>query len=163
MADSLQTAFFFKFIFIDKNWCLLIWILLRFVPQCPVDNKPSLVQIMAWRQTGDKGVSVPMMALFIDTSMLQSALMSKLEVASSNFLIGYCKYNFQVALFLNEEMFLLFELFPSCLCDQKSYGVGYHFRTHSIHSTTVQYGNVNSLIYTWQRNADDFYCGTEIN
>ena len=31
-----------------------------FVPKCPIDNIPSLVQIMAWRRPGNKPLSEPM-------------------------------------------------------------------------------------------------------
>ena len=34
----------------------------KIVPKGPIDNKPVLVQIMAWYQTGDKLLSEPMMA-----------------------------------------------------------------------------------------------------
>ena len=36
-----------------------IW--LKFVPRDPINNIPSLVQIMAWRRPGDKPLSEPMM------------------------------------------------------------------------------------------------------
>ena len=35
----------------------------------PIDNKPSLVQIMAWHQTGAKPLSQPLMAQFTDAYM----------------------------------------------------------------------------------------------
>ena len=44
----------FKYIFFDENDRILIRISLKFVPRSPVDNKPALVQVMAWRRTGDK-------------------------------------------------------------------------------------------------------------
>ena len=34
---------------------------LKFVPKGPINNYPSLVQIMAWRRSGDKPLSEPMM------------------------------------------------------------------------------------------------------
>ena len=38
-------------------------ILLQFIPKYkgPINNKPALVQIMAWRPTGDKSLSEPML------------------------------------------------------------------------------------------------------
>ena len=39
--------------------------LLKFVNVGPVDNKLTLVQMMAWQQIGDK----PMMAQFTDTNI----------------------------------------------------------------------------------------------
>ena len=38
-----------------------IKISLKFVPKGPINNCPSLVQIMAWRRPGDKPLSEPMM------------------------------------------------------------------------------------------------------
>ena len=54
---------------------VLIKISLKFVPQGPVDNIPVLVQIMAWRRSGDKPLSEPMMAKFNDSYMRHSASM----------------------------------------------------------------------------------------
>ena len=35
---------------------------LKFIPKVPIDNKPALIHIMAWRRPGDKPLSEPMMA-----------------------------------------------------------------------------------------------------
>ena len=51
----------FKRIFFNKNVWILIKISLKFVPKGPINNIPSLVQIMAWRRSGDKPLSEPMM------------------------------------------------------------------------------------------------------
>ena len=43
---------------------VIMWISLisiKFVPKVPTSNTPALVQIMAWRQPGDKPLSEPMM------------------------------------------------------------------------------------------------------
>ena len=45
---------FFKWIFLNENGRIPIQISLKFVPKSPIDNKAALVQIMAWRPTGDK-------------------------------------------------------------------------------------------------------------
>ena len=37
-----------------------------FVPKEPIDNKPALVQVMAWHWTGGKPLHEPMMAQSID-------------------------------------------------------------------------------------------------
>ena len=52
-ADSVFKCFFLK-----DNW---LKISLKFVPKGPINNIPSLFQIMAWRWTGDKPLSEPMM------------------------------------------------------------------------------------------------------
>ena len=51
----------FKRIFINENVWIAIKILLKFVPKGPVNNIPSLVQIMTWRRRGDKPLSEPRM------------------------------------------------------------------------------------------------------
>ena len=51
----------FKCNFLNENVWIPIKILLKFVPQCPINNIPALVQIMAWRRSGDKPLSEPMM------------------------------------------------------------------------------------------------------
>ena len=48
----------FKCIFLNENVWILLKILLKFVPKGPINNIPSLVQIMAWRRPGDKPLSV---------------------------------------------------------------------------------------------------------
>ena len=51
----------FKYIFLNENVWISIKISLKFVPKGPINNIPSLVQIMAWRRPGDKPLSEPMM------------------------------------------------------------------------------------------------------
>ena len=63
----------FKWIFFNENVWNSIKISLKFVPKVPIDNIPALVQIMAWRRTGDKLLSEPMMAQFNDAYMRHSA------------------------------------------------------------------------------------------
>ena len=51
----------FKCIFLNENVWIPITIWLEFVPRGPINNVPALVQIMAWRRSGDKPLSEPMM------------------------------------------------------------------------------------------------------
>ena len=51
----------FKYIFLNENGWIPIKISLKFVPKGRINNIPALVQIMAWRRTGDKPLSEPMM------------------------------------------------------------------------------------------------------
>ena len=51
----------FKCIFLNENVWIPIKISLQFVPKGPINNIPALVQIMAWRRSGDKPLSEPMM------------------------------------------------------------------------------------------------------
>ena len=55
---------YFQVHFRDKKFCILIKILLKFVPKGPIDNISALVEIMAWRQIGAKILSQPMLTRF---------------------------------------------------------------------------------------------------
>ena len=55
-ADNIFTCIFFK-----ENCCILIKFSLKYVRNGPIDNNSALVQIIAWRQSGDKPLSEPMM------------------------------------------------------------------------------------------------------
>ena len=59
----------FKCIFLNEKYRISIRISLKFVPKGPIDNKPALVQVMAWRRTGDKPLSEPMLTQFTDAYM----------------------------------------------------------------------------------------------
>ena len=50
-----------KLIFLNQNVWISIRISLTFVPKGPINNIPALVQIMAWRRSGDKPLSETMM------------------------------------------------------------------------------------------------------
>ena len=49
--------------------CISIKISLKFVSTCPIDNMPTLVQIMACHRIDGESLFEPMMALFTDASM----------------------------------------------------------------------------------------------
>ena len=59
----------FKYIFLSENDRISIQISLKFVLRGPFDNKPSLFQVMAWRQTGDKPLPEPMLTKFTNAYM----------------------------------------------------------------------------------------------
>ena len=59
----------FKCIFLNENDKILIQISLKLVPRSPIDNKPALVQVTAWRRTGDKPLPEPIMTQFPDAYM----------------------------------------------------------------------------------------------
>ena len=52
----------FKCVFLSENVRISIKISLKFVPKGPINNIPALVQIIAWRRSGDKPLSEPMLA-----------------------------------------------------------------------------------------------------
>ena len=51
----------FKCFFLNENLWITSQISLKFVPKGPINNIPSLVQIMAWRHPGGKPLSEPTM------------------------------------------------------------------------------------------------------
>ena len=64
----------FKCIFMNEKFCVLIPISLKFVPKGPIKNIPALVQIMAWRLSGDKPLSEQMLIQFTDAYTMYAAL-----------------------------------------------------------------------------------------
>ena len=50
----------FKRIFLNENVRISIKISQKLVPKGPINNNPAMVQIMAWRRSGDKPLSEPM-------------------------------------------------------------------------------------------------------
>ena len=59
-----------------EKFCILIPISLKSVPKGSIDNNSALVRVMAWRRTGDKKVSEPMLTQFIDAFMRHQGEMS---------------------------------------------------------------------------------------
>ena len=76
----------FKCIFPNENAWLSIKISLKFVPKGPINNIPSLDQIMAWRHQVDKPLSEPMMVWFL-THICTTQWVD---------MMGMCKYRFGV-------------------------------------------------------------------
>ena len=66
----------FKCIFLNDNDRILIEIALKFVPRSPINNQPILVQVMAWRRTGDKPLLEQMLTQFTDAHMSHLGEMS---------------------------------------------------------------------------------------
>ena len=64
LADDIS-----KCIFLNENINIMIQISLKLVPRSPIDNKPALDQVMAWRQTCDKPLPETMMTQFTDEYM----------------------------------------------------------------------------------------------
>ena len=52
----------FKCIFVNENFCILIWISLTFVHRDQIDNKSAFIQGMAWCWTRGKPLPKPMVA-----------------------------------------------------------------------------------------------------
>ena len=56
-------------IFLNENDRIPIQISFNHAPRSPIDNKPALVQVMAWCPTGDKPLPEPMMTQISDAYM----------------------------------------------------------------------------------------------
>ena len=54
----------FRCIFLNEDDRIPIWISLKFVAMSPIDNKPALVQVTAWRRKGDKPLPGPILIQF---------------------------------------------------------------------------------------------------
>ena len=61
LADDIS-----KWIFLNENDRIPTQISLKFVPKSLIYNKPALVQVMAWRRTGDKPLPEALIAQLID-------------------------------------------------------------------------------------------------
>ena len=64
--------------FVELNIYISIQMFLKCVSEGLSDNKPAMVQVMAWQQTGDKPLSEPMMAKFSQWCHMASSGWSKL-------------------------------------------------------------------------------------
>ena len=64
LADNI-----FKRILLNENVRILIQISLKFVPVGSIDDKTALVQVMAWRHTGDKPLPEAMLTQFTEAYM----------------------------------------------------------------------------------------------
>ena len=73
----------FKCILLIEEFSILIPISLKYVFEHPIDNKATLIQIMAWRWTDDKALSEPMLA-FILLMYLCVVSLNELTVAMLN-------------------------------------------------------------------------------
>ena len=76
----------FMCIFFNENCCILIKFSLKYVRKGPIDNNPALVEIMAWRRSGDKPLSQPMMISLptdICVARLQCVNLNKLSSKQS--------------------------------------------------------------------------------
>ena len=53
-----------KLIFFNESICFVILISLKIIPTCEINNKPILLQIMAWRWFNNEPLSDTMMTYF---------------------------------------------------------------------------------------------------
>ena len=62
----------FQTLFMNENVRVFIQISLKFVPKGPIDDKSSLVQVMAWPRSSNKQLPEPVKAQFSDAHMWTS-------------------------------------------------------------------------------------------
>ena len=67
----------FQMHFFYENDVIPLRISLKFVPRSPINNKPALVQVIAWHQTGDKPLPEPMLTQLTDAYMQHWGEMSQ--------------------------------------------------------------------------------------
>ena len=70
-----QTTFSNAFFFMNEQFLILIQMSLKFIPKVLIDNKSVLVQVMAWRRTGDKPLPKSVIIQFIDACMRHEGMM----------------------------------------------------------------------------------------
>ena len=78
MTAILQMTFL-KCIFLNENVSIFIKIALKFMPKVPINNIPTLFQIMPWHRAGNKPLSEPMMV----------SLLMHISVGRSQWIITY--------------------------------------------------------------------------
>ena len=66
----------FNCISLNENDRIQIQISLKYVPRSLIDNKPALVQVMAWHRICDMPLSEPMLTWFTDAYMRHQGEMS---------------------------------------------------------------------------------------
>ena len=66
---AILTDDIFKCIFLNVNYIILFQISLEIVSGSPIENKPALVQVMAWHRIGDKPLPEPRLTPFTDAYM----------------------------------------------------------------------------------------------
>ena len=86
-ADDIFTC-----IFVNENCSILVKFSLKYVRNGPIDNNRALVQIMAWRRSGDKPLSEPMM-ISLPTHICVTRpqwVKKKIVFCKTNLLQGIC-------------------------------------------------------------------------
>ena len=83
----------FKRIFLNENVRISIKISLKCVPNGPINNIPALVQIMAWRRSGDKPLYEPMMGSSLTHICVTRPKWVKMISVATNPITKRCRYN----------------------------------------------------------------------
>ena len=100
----------FKCIFLNENAWILIKISLKFVPKGPINKIPALVQIMAWRRSGDKPLSEPMMVSLLTHICVTRPQWVKYQASGRHFVDSTSKCGFLILLLLLPLLLLTLSL-----------------------------------------------------
>ena len=79
----------FKCIFSNENDRITIRMSLQLVPRSPIDNMPTLFQVMAWRSTGDKPLLESMQIQFTDIYMRHKGELNWWDIIKKIIRISY--------------------------------------------------------------------------
>ena len=83
----------FNCVFLNENVWISINISLKFVPKGPIDSIPALVRMMAWRRSGDKPLSEPMVVNLLTHIRVTRPQWLNCERLITNYSIGsMCKF-----------------------------------------------------------------------
>ena len=87
----------FKWIFLNENVWISINIPLKFVLRGPINNIPTLVQVMAWHPPGDKPLSEPMMVRL----PMHICVIRSRWVKTDSTRVNGCEYTIVTAVYTN--------------------------------------------------------------
>ena len=87
----------FKRIFVNENVRISIKISLKFVSKGPINNNPALVQIMAWRRSGDKPLSEPIMVSLLTHICVTRPQWVKWDISWQNAFVNYLLFAMEIS------------------------------------------------------------------
>ena len=119
----------YKCIFLNENVWIPIRISLKFVPKGPINNMPALVQIMAWRRSGDKPLSGPM---WLDYRRIYAS-------------IGLNELILKTYMYINQ----LWTLITKILYMIFMYLTYYAYTVYNIHVYTLDLATLLLISYRW--------------
>ena len=140
----------FKCIFLNGNVWILIKISIKFVPKGPINNIPTLVQIMAWCRPGDKPLAEPMMV-----SLTTHICVTRPQwVKIIHYIDRYCSKSILVpALYSDWHPMLLFESsLSSAFWNVLSYSVIRAYSVSDFEKCTTLFHYFSLLCYLELRN-----------
>ena len=122
----------FNCLFFNENVWISIKISLKFVPKGPINNIPALVWIMAWRRSGDKPLSEPVMVslpMHICATRPQWVNMLRLFIAQRcpQLILTYCCTNQWIWWYYVAEdcRLIIFLAWHIDFCRQHPHDIGY--------------------------------------